>query len=93
MEIITDKDTDYEVMLNPVTTHSFQKSHPVESNTQTKQSHIYEEIEQSQSHYELVDEDPVKKGEDHYVPILDGPSLISSPPTTTNSTTDSFNKM
>ena len=93
MEIITNKDTNYEIM-NPITTHSFKDSHPVELNAPTEP--VYEEIEQSQSHYELDDEEAVKKGEDEvplYVPILDGPSLISSPPTTTNPTTDSFNKM
>ena len=85
MEIITNKDTDYEVM-NPITTHSFKDNHPVESNTPTEESPLYEDIDRSQSHYELDDEDTVKKGEDHYEPILDGPSVISSPPTTTNST-------
>ena len=122
MEIVTNKDPNYEIMLNPATVHSFHDDHPPEPHPPTKPSPLYEEIDashhtshyelddqetekrrpqymsvlsdgpQQTSHYELDDEETGKKGEDVmplYTPILDGPTFIPSPPTTTNSTTDS----
>ena len=63
LDIVTNEDTDFDAMQNPITAHSFQDSHPVESHAPTEPSPVGEESSQT-SHHETEDEGTEKKGED-----------------------------
>ena len=63
LDIVTKEDTDFDVMQNPITAHSFQDSPPVELNAPTKPSPVGEESSQT-SHHEMEEKETEKKGED-----------------------------
>ena len=59
LDIVANEDTDFDIMQNPITSYSFQDSHPVESNTPTQPSPVGEESSQT-SHHEMEHEEKRK---------------------------------